>query len=249
MNLRELAEKFLVLLSESRSTVVLTGAGVSTASGIPDFRGPQGLYKKLPPYVFDLDFFLSQPAEYYKIAADRIHNLFNKEPNATHRLLAVLEKKGLTKGIITQNIDGLHQKAGSEKVIELHGNAQNFFCMSCGKRYIVEEILKMLEVRDIPKCACGGLIKPDVVFFGEALPESALAEAYTLSENADLFVTMGTSLLVYPAAHFPTFAKQKGAKLLIINKGETGLDYIADEKYECDLEELSERVISLLGGV
>jgi len=249
MNLEELAEEFLEFLDESESTAILTGAGVSTASGIPDFRGPQGLYKKLPQYVFDLDFFLSQPAEYYKIAADRIHNLFNKEPNATHRLLAMLEKKGMIEGVITQNIDGLHQKAGSKKVIELHGNAQKFFCMSCGKRYTAEDVLKMLEVSDFPKCTCGGLIKPDVVFFGEALPESAMAEAYILSENVELFITMGTSLVVYPAAHLPTFAKQKGAKLLIINQGETGLDYIADKKYECDLAEFSERIISLLGEV
>ena len=247
MDLKGLAEKFLELLNESESTVVLTGAGVSTASGIPDFRGPQGLYKKLPQYVFDLDFFLSQPAEYYKITTDRIHNLSNKEPNVTHRLLAILEKKKLIEGVITQNIDGLHQKAGSEKVIELHGNAQEFYCMSCGKRYTVEAVLKMLETSAVPKCTCGGLIKPNVVFFGEALPESALAEAYYLSENAEFFVTMGTSLLVYPAAHFPVLAKQKGAKLLIINQGETGLDYIADKKYECDLVEFSEAVISLLG--
>ena len=242
-DIEKYSQKFVELISSLQPVVVLTGAGVSTASGIPDFRGPDGLYSKISPRVFELDFFLEQPQEYYSLTMNRIHMLKDVKPNETHILLAILQKHGFIETVITQNIDGLHQKAGMEGVIELHGNAGNFYCMDCGETYTVAEIAEKLKFEPVPYCSCGGLIRPDVVFLGEFLSESALARARESSQSCQLFVVMGSSLNVYPAAGFPRIAAENGAYLLIINRGETALDYMANLKFDCDLEAFSKAVL------
>ncbi|HDP78586.1 MAG TPA: NAD-dependent protein deacylase, partial [Mesotoga infera] len=215
---------FISLIRESAYTSVLTGAGVSVASGIPDFRSPGGLYSKVSPDIFELRSFMKDPARYYKVARERIHTMADAKPNATHFLLAKLQKMGLIKTIITQNIDGLQQKAGAEEVVELHGTASLFDCMKCEKEFSRTELELILQRTDIPRCSCGGLIKPRIVFFGERLPEDAIGKAEEAAQNCDLFLALGSSLMVYPAAQFPVIAKSSGAKVTIMNKEETGLD-------------------------
>ena len=231
------AEEFLELLRSSRLSYVLTGAGISTPSGIPDFRGPNGLYKFFPPDIFDIDKFLSDPKRYYDFSRERLSIMKSAKPNVAHEVLARLERMGLIRAVITQNIDGLHKKAGSENVIELHGNLEEYVCMSCGRRYPSEKVEELLKTEEVPRCEeCGGLLKPNVVFFGEALPERELMEAFRLAEMADLAVAVGTSLVVYPAALIPRRTVETGGKLVIINRGETGLDGLAHLKYDVDVE-------------
>lgn len=246
MEIRKAAEEFLSYLKESQYTVSLTGAGVSTASGIPDFRGPNGLYKRLPNNIFDLEFFKNNPAKYYELTFDLVHSFDEKQPSTTHKMLSKLEKTGYLEAVITQNIDGLHQKAGSSNVVELHGNTSKFLCLNCGKSYSKEELIEILKKQNPPKCSCGGLIKPDVVFFGEMLPMDAINKAEQLSVNAELFVALGSSLVVYPAAQFPLISKRNGSKLIIVNRGESGLDSIADLKIDGDLEVFSKHLMDLL---
>jgi NAD-dependent deacetylase len=246
LEIRKAAEEFLSYLKESQYTVSLTGAGVSTASGIPDFRGPNGLYKRLPNNIFDLEFFKNNPAKYYELTFDLVHSFDEKQPSTTHKMLSKLEKTGYLEAVITQNIDGLHQKAGSSNVVELHGNTSKFLCLNCGKSYSKEDLTEILNKQNPPKCSCGGLIKPDVVFFGEMLPMDAINKAEQLSVNAELFVALGSSLVVYPAAQFPLISKRNGSKLIIVNRGESGLDSIADLKIDCDLEAFSRHIMDLL---
>jgi NAD-dependent deacetylase len=246
LEIRKAAEEFLSYLKESQYTVSLTGAGVSTASGIPDFRGPNGLYKRLPNNIFDLEFFKNNPAKYYELTFDLVHSFDEKQPSTTHKMLSKLEKTGYLEAVITQNIDGLHQKAGSSNVVELHGNTSKFLCLNCGKSYSKEELIEILKKQNPPKCSCGGLIKPDVVFFGEMLPMDAINKAEQLSVNAELFVALGSSLVVYPAAQFPLISKRNGSKLIIVNRGESGLDSIADLKIDGDLEVFSKHLMDLL---
>jgi NAD-dependent deacetylase len=246
LEIRKAAEEFLSYLKESQYTVSLTGAGVSTASGIPDFRGPNGLYKRLPNNIFDLEFFKNNPAKYYELTFDLVHSFDEKQPSTTHKMLSKLEKTGYLEAVITQNIDGLHQKAGSSNVVELHGNTSKFLCLNCGKSYSKEDLTEILNKQNPPKCSCGGLIKPDVVFFGEMLPMDAINKAEQLSVNAELFVALGSSLVVYPAAQFPLISKRNGSKLIIVNRGESGLDSIADLKIDGDLEVFSKHIIDLL---
>ncbi|MFW6120813.1 MAG: SIR2 family NAD-dependent protein deacylase [Petrotogales bacterium] len=246
MELAKAANEFVDYLKDSQCTVALTGAGVSTASGIPDFRGPNGLYKRLPNNIFELEFFKNNPAKYYELTFDLVHYFDEKQPGKTHKMLAKLEKEGYLEGVITQNIDGLHQKAGSSNVVELHGNTSRFVCMQCGKTYSKKHLIEILKKQNPPECSCGGLIKPDVVFFGEMLPMEALSQSEGMSLEADLFVALGSSLVVYPAAQYPLLAKRYGSRLVIVNRGETGLDSIADYKIDGDLEEFSQYVIDLL---
>jgi len=237
---------FISLIRESAYTSVLTGAGVSVASGIPDFRSPGGLYSKVSPDIFELRSFMKDPARYYKVARERIHTMEDAKPNATHFLLAKLQKMGLIKTIITQNIDGLQQKAGAEEVVELHGTASLFDCMKCEKEFSRTELELILQRTDIPRCSCGGLIKPRIVFFGERLPEDAIGKAEEAAQDCDLFLALGSSLMVYPAAQFPVIAKSSGAKVAIMNNKETGLDYLADHLFRVELERFSCEVLNLL---
>ncbi len=218
------------LLVESRYVVVFTGAGVSTESGIPDFRGPQGLWKKIDPDVFSIGYFVSNPDEVWRLFTKLFLEIPRVEPNRAHIAIARLEEIGIVKTVITQNVDGLHQRAGSRNVIELHGDLRYAVCLNCRGKIDLEKALEELKQKGrAPRCPqCGGLLKPNVVFFGEPLPFIALERAYEEASKADLVLVVGSSLTVMPAANIPFYAKQNGAKLVIINMEPTALDYIAD---------------------
>jgi NAD-dependent protein deacetylases, SIR2 family len=201
------------LLSSSSSIVALTGAGISTSAGIPDFRGPSGIYAARqydPEKVFEISHFLFDQKPFYDFAKEFLNGLKKVEPTFAHCWLSKLEETGRLKGIITQNIDGLHQRAGSKNVLELHGSFQKSCCMKCGRTFSLEEFEKIMPKR----CSCGGIIKPDIVFFGE--PVKHFYEATELARNSDLFLVIGSSLTVYPAAYFPTIAE---GPIVIVNKG------------------------------
>ena len=222
-------------IADARNTVVFVGAGLSTESGIPDFRSPGGVWERFDPAEFTYQRFIaSQTArERYWELGTEIYNLMKTaEPNPAHRAIAELERIGLLDCVITQNIDGLHFKAGNskEKVIELHGTAMDVTCLNCGKRYERDGIQERItQGEKAPRCGvCGGLLKPATIAFGQAMPERETAEAYARSSACDLFIVIGSSLVVHPAAMMPVLAKENGAKLVIINRDETSCDNMAD---------------------
>lgn len=209
------------LIREASSIVALTGAGISTGAGIPDFRGPQGLYvtrRYDPKKVFDIDYFRRDPKPFFDFARDFIGLEEKIKPTSTHRFLAQLESRGKIKGIITQNIDSLHQRAGSRNVLELHGSFLKSYCWECEEEFLFEQMHSKILSEEIPRCSCTGIIKPDVVFFGENV--KYLDEAYTLAEEADLFLVIGTSGVVYPAASIPNAVM---GKIIIVNMREVDL--------------------------
>lgn len=214
------------IINKSKSVVFFGGAGVSTESGIPDFRSKDGLYNqkyKYPPEeILSHTFFMNNTDEFYKFYKDKMNSLKYK-PNITHIKLAELEKIGKIKAIVTQNIDGLHQKAGSKKVLELHGSVHRNYCMKCGKFYDAEYVFNS---ESNPKCSCGGIIKPDVVLYEENLNEDILDEAIMQISNCDTLIVGGTSLTVYPASGLIRF--YKGNKLILINKDKTPYDKLAN---------------------
>ena len=215
-------QKLQNAINESNYIVFFGGAGVSTESGIPDFRSKNGLYNqkyKYPPEeILSHTFFMTHTEEFFEFYKAKMNSL-KYQPNTTHKKLAELEKEGKLKAIITQNIDGLHQKAGSKNVLELHGSVMHNYCMKCGKEYSAEYVFNSVGV---PKCECGGIIKPDVVLYEESLNEGTLEKAVEAIEEADVFIVGGTSLTVYPAAGLIRF--YKGNKLVLINKDETPYD-------------------------
>ena len=213
------------MLKNARRAVFFGGAGVSTESGIPDFRSTDGLYNQQwrypPETILSHDFFWQKTTEFYDFYRKKM--LFPEaKPNPAHLALAELEKRGHLAAVITQNIDGLHQAAGSKNVVELHGSVLRNNCAQCGKFYPVETILKG---KGIPRCECGGVIKPDVVLYGEQLPMDAIEQALYAIEQADLLIIGGTSLAVYPAAGF---VQNYTGKLVIINRSPTSMDRRAD---------------------
>ncbi len=221
------------LLLESRSTVVLTGAGISTPSGIPDFRSPgSGLWEFVDPAdVASIWGFRADPARFYRWIRPLAAKMQAAQPNPAHRALAQLEELGLVHTIVTQNIDDLHTQAGSRRVLHLHGQTQQAVCLECGQSQPAQELWQSLlqGQESVPRCpACGGLVKPDVVLFGEALPPALLAEAQQAVLRCDLMVVAGSSLEVMPAADLPLLAKRRGARLLILNLGHTLADSRAD---------------------
>lgn len=218
------------IILKSKSLVAFTGAGISTDSGIPAYRGAGGIWNKYDPSKYaNVQYFLKDPSYYWNFFKDvRYPSLKQAQPNAAHYALVELEKRGILSLVITQNIDGLHQVAGQAKVCELHGNTRHIVCLECSKKYPMDQVAKQLEKELPPHCPCGGLLRPDVVFFGEALPQEALNKAYQVSQECDTFLVVGSSLVVYPAAQIPKTAKEKGAILVIINIDETPLDYNAD---------------------
>ena len=219
-------ENLKEIINKSKSVVFFGGAGVSTESGIPDFRSKDGLYNqkyKCPPEeILSHTFFMNNTDEFYKFYKDKMNSLKYK-PNITHIKLAELEKIGKIKAIVTQNIDGLHQKVGSKKVLELHGSVHRNYCMKCGKFYDAEYVFNS---ESIPKCSCGGIIKPDVVLYEENLNEDILDEAIMQISNCDTLIVGGTSLTVYPASGLIRF--YKGNKLILINKDKTPYDKLAN---------------------
>ena len=230
-------------LQDSQSTVVFTGAGMSTEAGLPDFRSKDGLWKKKDPrQLASIDAMKRNPEEFYDFYRMRLHNLGLADPHKGHKILAQWEQRGLIKGIITQNVDGLHHRAGSNNVVELHGTLREAVCIKCQKVY---PSVKLLEEK-IPQCDCQGKIKPGVILFGEMLPVDALEEADTLSRESKLFIVIGSSLEVSPANYFPSLARQMGAKLVIINLEPTMLDYEADLLIKGKAGEVLEQVEKLV---
>ena len=223
----------------------LTGAGVSTLCGIPDFRGPQGLYKQPnAERLFDIDWFDRDPSVYYNGCAELVYGLDKFQPGPVHLALKHLEDKGKLAGIATQNIDMLHQKAGSSNVYEVHGSPILHHCRRCGDEKTFEEIMAMLKGGGIPKCTCGGAYKPDITFFGESLPEEAFRSAQELAIRSDVFLVLGTSLTVFPAAGLPRLTLQAGGKVFIVNGQRTDLDDYAAGVYR-DLAEFAEAVLKM----
>ena len=236
-------ERLVHLLQNSTSAVAFTGAGVSTLSGIADFRGKNGLYTRKDidaGKLFDVGYFHRDPSYYYMKSKDFIYNLEEKTPSLVHTELARMEAMGIVKAVITQNIDLLHQKAGSKRVIEVHGSPLVHRCLSCGKTWNFDEIAETVQRDVVPSCdACGGVVKPDITFFGEALPADAVEEAIELSEQADVMLVLGSSLTVQPAASFPVYALRNGGKLVIVNNMDTPLDGRAELTYSDLLEVFS----------
>jgi len=223
------------LIVTSYKIVVFTGAGVSTESGIPDFRSPGGIWSKFDPEDSTIQKFISDPESRRKQWKFLVDGGFfaDAEPNQAHLAVAELEKLSKLDGVITQNIDNLHQVAGNspEKVFELHGNMNWARCLNCNERFPMEHIKERLQKgEEIPECEnCNGMLKPDVVLFGEALPQDVMADATNHARDCDLFIVIGSSLVVYPAAYMPVYATEAGAKLVIINRTATPYDYIATE--------------------
>ena len=218
-------------LSRSENAIAFTGAGISTESGIPDFRSPGGIWANSKP-VYIQEFLASADSryEYWRQKSVSHSDFKNSQPNAGHQVLSKWQNAGRLQAVITQNIDGLHQDAGSDKVLELHGTARKIMCFGCDARFGADEMIeKFLADDQVPTCpACGGLLKHATVSFGQQLPEDVLEEAIQLSSTADLYFAMGSSLVVEPAASLPRLAKQNGANLVIINRDETPQDDLAD---------------------
>jgi len=225
------ADELRRLCSGAERLVAFTGAGISADSGIPTYRGAGGMWHKYDPARYaDIGQFLEDPSYYWNFFRDvRYPVLREAKPNAAHRALARLEQRGDLRALITQNIDGLHQAAGSLRVLELHGNTRRIRCMRCGNACTMDEAYRQLETRLPPVCSgCEGPLKPDVVFFGEALPRGVLDEALAEARSCDLLLVVGSSLVVQPAATLPVAAKEAGARLVIVNRDPTPLDPLAD---------------------
>lgn len=233
--MNDLIEKIAELIVNARKMVVFVGAGLSTESGIPDFRSPGGVWDKYDPEDFYFQNFLSNEAsreKYWQMATEMYNSMKDAKPNQGHLAIAELERLGLLDCLITQNIDGLHFKAGNspEKVLELHGTAMHVRCLSCNKQYDRDAVqLRIAGGEKAPRCdECAGLLKPATISFGQSMPEWETREAYERSAACDLFIVIGSSLVVQPAAYMPIIAQKGGAKLVIINRDETACDNIAD---------------------
>jgi NAD-dependent deacetylase len=236
------------LIKKSKYAIVLTGAGVSTGSGIPDFRTPgKGIWEKVDPFkVTSITAFDENPQRFYYFYRPRIEMLSRVSPNPAHKAISQLEEMGYIHCLITQNIDNLHQRAGSKKVIEVHGTLRKAICRRCGK-IISSELLiqKMDESKEkVPYCECGGVFKPNVVLFGEMLPN--LDNAIYESKRADLILTVGSSLQVSPANMLPQYCLNRGGKLVIVNFMSTHLDYLAEAVINEDVCDFLPAVVEML---
>ena len=225
---------------ESNQIVFFGGAGVSTESGIPDFRGVDGLYHQKfeysPEVIISHSFYKRDPAYFFRFYREKMLPL-GFEPNVTHRKLAQWEQEGKLLGVVTQNIDGLHQKAGSQKVYELHGSVLRNYCVRCGKFHTAEFVK---DHPDIPRCDCGGIVKPDVVLYEESLNSHTIEAAVDAISAADLLIVAGTSLTVYPAAGLVNY--YRGNRMVLINKDVTPFDHQADLVFHCGLGEIFEKL-------
>jgi NAD-dependent deacetylase len=233
-------ETLAELLRGARSAVALTGAGVSVPSGIPDFRSPgTGLWEKVDPMeVAHISVFEGDPARFWRYYRPRFQTLGDKRPNAAHEALAELERRGLLAGVITQNIDRLHRAAGSHEVVEVHGSIETSSCRKCGASFGLERVEELFDEGGVAICAeCGGPVKPDVVLFGELLPEAAMARAEELAEGADLMLCVGSSLAVYPVAGLPELTLAGGGRLAIVTQGPTPYDELAAVRLGGEVDE------------
>ena len=247
-------KRLIEALKNAKSIAAMTGAGVSTLCGIPDFRGPQGLYRQPDAErIFDIDWFDRDPSIYYRGCRELVYGLDRFQPGPVHLALKHLEEIGRLDGIATQNIDMLHQKAGSTNVYEVHGSPILHHCRQCKDEKTFDEIREMIEANGgiaklgepyVPRCACGGVYKSDITFFGESLPEVAFAKSQELAIRADVMLVLGTSLTVYPAAGLPRLTLQRGGKVFIVNAQPTPLDEYAAARYT-DLAEFAAAVQSM----
>ena len=230
------------LIKKTERINAFTGAGVSTFSGIRDFRGENGLYNDPDAdKIFDLNYFMRDPSFYYSRSKNFIYDIEYKSPGIVHKRLVDLEKNGKLGVVITQNIDLLHQRAGSSDVIEVHGSPSVHRCLSCGKKYDFSEIAAIVQNDITPKCECGGMIKPDITFFGEQLPAEAIERAFSIAAETDLMLVLGSSLTVQPAASIPLTTVRNGGKIVIVNNMPTPLDSFADMLFP-DLKEFCDYI-------
>ena len=227
-------ERLAGLVRERKPCVVLTGAGVSTESGIPDFRSPGSLWAEFDPLEYgSIEAFRADPAKVWRFYAPRFSVLTEAEPNDAHRALAALERAGHVHAVVTQNIDLLHERAGSRDVIEVHGSIRTSTCPGCGERYELARVLELLADAPVPACpACGGVLKPDVVFFGELLPQEAIDRAFALAASAGLLLVVGSALEVHPVAGLPYETLNAGGAVAIVNRGPTAFDSRATLKVD-----------------
>jgi NAD-dependent deacetylase len=244
--------RLAALLREARHAVVLTGAGISVPSGIPDFRSPgTGLWENVDPMeVAHIDAWRRDPDRFWSFYGSRFASLVDKRPNEAHLALAELERRGLIRAVITQNIDRLHRAAGTQRLIEVHGSIESSVCLQCGGRQPLEQVVETLrDTPGAPECpACVAPLKPDVVLFGELLPEDAIGEAQRLAAAADLILCVGSSLEVYPVAALPELTLAAGGMLAIVTQGPTSYDDRADGMLQGDVaEELADVMLALDG--
>jgi NAD-dependent deacetylase len=239
------------LLSSSERAVVLTGAGVSVPSGIPDFRSPgTGLWEKVDPMeVAHIDAWRRDPDRFWDFYSQRFASLKDKQPNPAHEAIAELERRGLIRGVITQNVDRLHRLAGTEKLVEVHGSIEWSVCLECRGKVPLDRVVRMVEEAGggAPECdACLAPLKPDVVLFGELLPERAIEEAQSLALDADLMLCLGSSLEVYPVAGLPALTRGSGGRIALITQGPTPYDSEAELKLDGDVVEEMEALLAAL---
>jgi NAD-dependent deacetylase len=236
------------LISERQPCVALTGAGVSTESGIPDFRSASGLWAEFDPLEYgSLAAFRRDPVKVWQFYAPRYALLTTAEPNAAHVALAELEALGLLDAVITQNIDLLHARAGTRELVEVHGSIRTSSCPGCRARYELDEVLVLLDGSDAPRCpSCAEVLKPDVVFFGELLPADAIDRAFELARTAALLLVVGSTLEVHPVAGLPLETLGCGGALAIVNKGPTALDSRADLRIDGSAGDVLGRVVTAL---
>ena len=243
-------KQFVQLIVESKNIVVLTGAGMSTESGIADFRSPgTGLWEKVNPNEFaSIHSYVSDTQKNLKFMLEMGMNIFKARPNKGHKMLTKLQKLGKLKGILTQNIDGLHQKAHTNNIVELHGTANECICMRCKKIYpITNMVNQVLKGRYSPSCeVCNGLLKPNAIFFGEPLHSETLREADEMLADCDLLIVLGSSLLVYPVAFYPQKALSLGAKLAIVNIQETDMDHYAEVVIHDKIGDIFPKIVELV---
>ena len=243
-------ERAAELLRSARRGVALTGAGVSAESGIPTFRGEGGLWTRYDPVkVSSIETFLADPASYWRVSRERGRVALAARPNPGHEALARLEAAGHVAAVVTQNTDGLHEAAGSARVIELHGSGRNVECLVCGRREPRSDVQARLDEEMPPLCrSCGSaLLKPTVVLFGEPMPVDAVREAFALAEAADVMLVVGTSLAVYPAAEIPLVARRAGAALIVVNAEPTPFDRFAEVVIHGRSGEVLPEIAGLIG--
>jgi NAD-dependent deacetylase len=243
------------LITSRQPTVVLTGAGISTESGIPDFRSPTGIWAEVDPMEYaSLRAFRADPEKVWSFYAKRIDMLTGAEPNEGHLAIAGLEQRGLVKAVITQNIDLLHTRAGSDDVVEVHGSIRTASCLKCGRVYPLAAPAKrgapptVSTFLPVPRCECGAVLKPDVVFFGELLPPAEIDRAYELARSAALMLVVGSALEVFPVADLPLETLRSGGSLAIVNRGETPLDARAELKIDGSAGETLSAVLAEVTG-
>ena len=246
-----LAARVAELLRDAERAVVLTGAGISVPSGIPDFRTPgKGMWEKVNPMeVAHIDAFRRDPDKFWGYYSQRFMSLRDKRPNPAHEAVAELERRGLIRGVITQNIDRLHGAAGSIEVVEVHGSIAHSVCMHCNVRYALDRVVEKLDAdpESAPECdACMSALKPDVVLFGEFLPEDAMRRAHDLAADADLMIVIGSSLEVHPVAALPGITLDAGGRLAIVTQGPTPYDGDAEIKLSGDVVDELRGVLAAL---